>query len=345
MARRLTAITYIRGFSALLIFFCHVAFISDAFELSMWLNTGVPIFFIISAYLLSLKPNVSCDTCRFYKRRLSSIFPSYWIYLISIISALSILGQAPDIKSIICYSLGLSGLTTDVCVLGLGHLWFISVLLICYFLTPLLHYICTNYSMGGGKGKMLICSIIIFQMIVFLICGYPSYAIHVGSFVFVYCLFKQTRGNIRKGQQTIWIYVAIILSAVRLIFDPVMMKMDYSIYYYYDALFQPLVRFCLAMALFTTFISGSEYIEKWAKSYHKVDAVITRFSKISYEVYLTHQFILLAFWEFFPPLHNGIGFIAWIIVSFAATILNSMIVAYAKDLIQNRLIKINKLTW
>lgn len=182
-------------------------------------------------------------------------------------------------------------------------------------------------------------------MIGFFICGYPSYGIHVGSFIFVYCLFKQTGGNIRKNQLTIWIYAAIILSAVRLIFDPVFMNMDYSIYYYYDALFQPLARFCLAMAIFTTFISGSEYIEKWAKSYYKVDAVITQFSKISYEVYLTHQFILLAFWEFFPSLHDGIGFIAWIIVSFAATILNSMIVVYAKDLIQNKLIQSNKLTW
>lgn len=340
MTKRLTAITYIRGFAALLIFFCHVAFISDAFELSTWLNTGVPIFFIISAYLLSLKPNVSRNTYSFYKRRLSSIFPSYWIYLIAVISVLSILGQAPDIKSIICYSLGLSGFITDTGLLGLGHLWFISVLLICYFLIPLLHYICANYTTGGGK--VLICIIILFQMILFSICGYPSYGIHVGSYIFVYCLFKQTRGNIAKVQ---FIYAAIILSAVRLIFDPVFIKMDYSIYYYYDALFQPLARFCLAMALFTTFISGSEYIERWAKSHYKADAVITRFSKISYEIYLTHQFILLAFWKFFPSLHNGAGFIVWIIISFATTILNSMIVVYVKDLVQNKLIKFNKLTW
>ncbi|MCM1066935.1 MAG: acyltransferase [Muribaculaceae bacterium] len=328
---RLTSVTYIRAFSAILIFCCHVAFIAGSFEVSFWFNTGVPLFFIISAYLLSLKDIGSHK--KFYKRRFRSIFPAYWIYLAAIVAVLFVVGRAPDVKSIVCYSLGLSGLV-ESCVLGLGHLWFISVLLICYALTPLLHRMIER----GASG--LLWSIVIVQAVVFFLIGLPAYAIHVASFIYVYTFYNKNKGLVTKQQMTTWICAAVVLSAVRLIGDPIFMAADYTVYYYYDSLYQPIARFGLAMALFTVFIYNSEWIEQRAKKHEKAHRGIAWFSDISYEVYLTHQFILLAFWEFVPAFHSGVGLLVWSVVSFAATIVNALLLTKAKNFITNKLIKI-----
>lgn len=181
---RILSITHARASAALLIFCCHLAFIAGAFEVSMWLNTGVPLFFIISAYLLSLKDISSHKD--FYQRRFKSIFPSYWIYLAVVVLCLFVVGRAPDIKSIVCYSLGLSGFT-DTCVLGLGHLWFISVLILCYLVTPLLHWIIKNRK-GTSRYAPIACLIVLFSVVFFAV-GYPAYSIHFISYVFIYTFF------------------------------------------------------------------------------------------------------------------------------------------------------------
>lgn len=336
MTRRITSIAYIRGISALLIFVCHILFISGAFEISMWFNTGVPLFFIISAYLLSLKKIDSHK--KFYCRRFKSIFPSYWIYLAAIVLCLIVVGRAPDVKSIICYGLGLSGFTTDTCVLGLGHLWFISVLLLCYLLTPLLHRLIKDRS--GVPMYATIAVIIALLTVIFLAIGIPAYSIHCASYIFVYTFYCLNKGVVSKHQMTGWIIAAVVLSAFRLILDPIFIGMEYTILYYYDSLFQPIARFGLAMAIFTIFVYNSERIEAWAIKSPRLNNAITGFSNLSYEVYLSHQFILLAFWEFIPYFHTKSGIIIWSIVSFVATIANALILAKTKDIITNKLINI-----
>lgn len=338
MSNRLTSISYLRSFSAILIFACHVAFIAGAFESAMWFNVGVPLFFIISAYLLALKSHISTNLTHFYKRRLISIFPSYLIYIASVVIVLFVIGKAPDIKSIICYGLGLSGLT-DTNILGLGHLWFITVLLICYLITPFLDWIIDKRFFIPAISAFLI-----LQFLTFFIIHYPAYGIHVASYVLVYCFYhKKPNKNITKTQVKIWFTSAAILSLMRLLFDRHFMEGDYEAYYYYDALFQPIARFALAMCIFTFFIYQSKRIEQWSLNHLKGHKVINAFSESSYEVYLTHQFILLAFWEFFPFLHNGIGLVIWVILSFVATIANTLILIRLKSLATNKLNIINNI--
>lgn len=339
MRKRSTSIVYLRGFSAIFIFVCHVLFIAGAFQASMWFNVGVPIFFIISAYLLSLKNGISTNIVDFYKRRARSIYPSYLIYLLFIVFLLIVIGRGPDTKSIICYSLGLSGFT-DSMVLGLGHLWFISVLLLCYLITPLLHRLCQIRS--SGKAILSITVLLIILFILFFLNNYPSYSIHIASYVYVYCFYNRRNGVVTKHQTVVWAILAAILSIARLAIDPYMVNADHQTYYYYDALFQPIARFGLAMFIFTFFIYQSQWIEDWSAKHSKGHRLISKFSDYSYEVYLTHQFILLAIWEFVPFAREGIGLILWITLSFIATIFNTLILVHVKSFLFNNLLYNNK---
>jgi peptidoglycan/LPS O-acetylase OafA/YrhL len=299
--------------------------------LSMWLNVGVPIFFIISAYLLSFKTEQSIQFKPFYLQRIKSIFPSYWIYLIFIIVLLFFVGQGPNIKSIVCFGLGLFGLT-DSCVLGLGHFWFITVLLICYLITPILYRICR---LKVVTSYIYIVSLIVALFIIFFVWGYPSYGIHIGTYVLVYCFYHKCHGIVTRRQVIYCAVAAIVLTCIRLLIDDVMANKEYIIYYYYDALFQPLARFGLGLSIFTLFMYYNDKVEVWSKSFPSCHKLINRFSNISYEFYLTHQFILLSIWKFIPAVHNGVGYMLWILISFIATIVNAICVAYVKRLIMN----------
>lgn len=330
MKQRSTSIVYLRALAAILIFACHVAFIAGAFEASMWLNVGVPMFFIISAYLLSQKNAISHNALSFYRRRIGSIFPSYWIYLACVIVVLFTIGREPDIKSVISFGFGMFGLTGGV-LLGQGHLWFITVLLFCYFITPLLHAIC---SYDNCRIPILL-GFGVVQLVVFFIVGYPSYGIHIGTYIFVYAFYFRKKGKVSKPQMICWIFVAAFFSVVRIFYDRIFMNASHQIYYFYDSFFQPLARFTLAMALFSVFVYFSEDIKAFGDRNPRTHAIVSKFSGISYEFYLTHQFILLAFWEFVPIFHTGRGLVIWIIVSFIATIANT----FALVFIKNKLIK------
>lgn len=332
--QRSIPILYLRGLAALFIFACHVAFISGAFELSMWLNAGVPMFFIISAYLLALKPNISQEPLTFYRRRGQSIFPSYWIYLICAAVLLFIIGKGPNLYSIASFGTGMFGFAGGV-ILGMGHLWFITVLIVCYLITPALHKLCV--STCGVKFMILSAIILVAQFLLFFFVGRPSYGMHIGTYIGVYCFYNKVQGEVTPKQIIIWALIAIATSVVRFALDADIRAGDPKLYYY-DGLFLSFARFSCAMLLFTVFIYFSHRIEYFSVANPRKHKVISRFSDISYEFYLTHQFILLAIWEFVPELHSGIGLVIWILVSFIATIFNTIALIRIKSLITNKLI-------
>lgn len=127
-----------------------------------------------------------------------------------------------------------------------------------------------------------------------------------------------------------WIIATGFFSALRFFFDGYFMSRPYEIYYYYDSLFQPVARFALAMALFTVFVYFSTHIESFAQRNPLAHKTISSFSDVSYEFYLTHQFILLAFYEFIPYFHTGLGLVVWIAVSFIITVANTLLLVFIK---------------
>ena len=139
MVKRDVAYDYIRSTAMLAIILCHFFQIRNCYIVSSWLNIGVQVFFVLSAKLLSQK-NVATSTeiVTFYKTRLLRICLPVWIYLLCLVPALYVVGRGPALADILLYTVGMAGFAPSG-ILGLGHFWYITVVLLCYLLVPILN--------------------------------------------------------------------------------------------------------------------------------------------------------------------------------------------------------------
>lgn len=324
MINKNIAITYLRALAAASIFACHILFISGYFKTSMWLNTGVPLFFLISGFLMSKKNILLTNKGIFcyYGSRIKKLSLPYIVYILAVVVVLCLIQRPPTLSSVIMYLIGCAGFTENG-VLGLGHLWFITVLLICYFLTPLLQLLKDSQGKAvHGRGTVALLCFCGIQLIAFIVIEKPSYGIHVISYTIGYVLLGNCERSIDRGTIEHWGVAALVLSIIRLLADTRFMAAEYRVYYYYDALFQPIARLTIAVWIFCVAIFYCGKIQDWAEHYPRLDNMIQTFSAYSFEVYLTHQFIQLAVWEFFPHT-NAVGVLVWIFMSAILTALNS----------------------
>lgn len=105
-------------------------------SLAQFFNVGVFIFIIISGYLFG-KKNID-NVKEWYIKRGVRIFIPLWIWTIVVNIIYAIMGMQDkiSIKYIVITILNLQGFFGTT--LGLSHLWFLSVIMICYFITPIL---------------------------------------------------------------------------------------------------------------------------------------------------------------------------------------------------------------
>lgn len=129
------AISFIRVFAMCLIIACHF---TQAYghNVAFLLNVGVQLFFLTSGFLYG-KIEIS-NSWEFYKKRITKVYVPYIFFVSLILLLQGLLGTWQfNFRDIAIYVLNLQGfLSTSVD--GLNHLWFLSVLMICYLITPLL---------------------------------------------------------------------------------------------------------------------------------------------------------------------------------------------------------------
>lgn len=133
------AVNIIRICGALLIFLCHACNESGTAlggMLGQVFNIGVPIFFVLSGYLHSRK-NIPNSVGTWYWKKAKRILMPLYIFLG--ILAIIYLVMGYKINPVIWFQtiIPICGITQNY-ISGCGHLWFITHLLICYAITPLL---------------------------------------------------------------------------------------------------------------------------------------------------------------------------------------------------------------
>ncbi len=129
----------IRIVSALFIFLCHafnVLNYSYSSILSQMFNVGVPIFFMISGYLYYGRDMPKNIFAWFLKRIMKLVLPLEILILILFVFYTIASVNVPT-STWISNIIPICGITQDY-LPGCGHLWFISHILICYTLVPLL---------------------------------------------------------------------------------------------------------------------------------------------------------------------------------------------------------------
>lgn len=147
-------ISIIRILAMLSIVACHICQSQDM-PIAFWLNVGVQVFLFMSGYLYGQK--IINNKKIWLKKQFKKILIPYYIYVFCILIVYFLLArEVLTWKNVLSLVLNLQLLIAMP--KGLGHLWFIPVILISYLITPLLQKIVKSNTYTKKK-KMILLSI------------------------------------------------------------------------------------------------------------------------------------------------------------------------------------------
>ena len=147
-------ISIIRILAMLSIVLCHI-FQSLNMQIAFWLNVGVQVFLFMSGYLYEQKTIKNNKT--WIIKQFKKILVPYYIYVLCMLLLYFILVRNELTWTNILSLLSLQTLFSPP--RGLGHLWFILIILICYLITPLLQKIVKS-NIYTRRRKFVLISII-----------------------------------------------------------------------------------------------------------------------------------------------------------------------------------------
>lgn len=130
--------TWLRTVGMLMILLCHFTHQSGNSYLvmsSQFFNIGNDIFFIMSGFLFGIQGKALNSMVQWYKKRIKRIYVPYEMMIIVLFLVHIVLGIQISVQQWGKQFLGLQGWSG---VDGAIHTWFITSLLICYLLTPLI---------------------------------------------------------------------------------------------------------------------------------------------------------------------------------------------------------------
>ena len=141
--KRYPEINILHVLGAMMILLCHFTQKSHLSAVSELFITGVPLFLFVSGFLAALKPTHGKD---WFLKRCTRILTPYYLWIIPGLCILLI--SSRDVVSpfqAIIIMLNLQGLNYFfwkfdhyVAVIGFGHLWFLTKIMFCYALVPIL---------------------------------------------------------------------------------------------------------------------------------------------------------------------------------------------------------------
>lgn len=284
--------------------------------LSQFFNVGVYIFLFLSGYLYGNK-NIKEPAKWLFKRFIKLMIPIY-IFMI-VIFGIQLYQHTFQPKYLLIYLFNLQRIfgTTS----GAGHLWFMTVIMFCYFITPILN-----------KLKNKICNNDVFLLIWYilscLICYIHGDTGQIFLYMFVY-LFGYCYRN-RKNKISINNLVCIAIIVISIIIR-LLGKRAFDGTVIYDRIIVSITHLILAFMIFQ--LLSNIFRNKNIGKYHKI---INHLDNISFYLYLTHSVFMVG-----PIRLMGItNYLSLnIILTLIASYLSALILFYLTKLI-NKKIKI-----
>lgn len=268
----------------LLIVLSHYVQILGSWSIASWLNIGVQLFFILSAWLFcdrtfDTREEIIC----FYRKRYVRIMAPIWIYLLMVCGLLFAVNQPTPPRAVVMYLVGLAAFS-KYGVLGLGHFWYITAILLCYGLIPLMDKILekreNSFLRIGSVATLSLLMLVLFSKYSFL-----AFGIDVVFFIVLFCVFKDKEmDKFTKILAQKTFVPALLLTMVRVSADAIQPSFIVRYVDAYDG-FVTVSKCVLAVFLFA--------FSYKAMDGKRVPKILSEMAQVSYEVYITHQFILL----------------------------------------------------
>lgn len=291
--------------------------LDNAFNKISWANIGVQIFFFMSGYLYS---NKEIDKpVKWFKKNALKIMKPYWIYLVAIIPIIYMLDASRlSVHKVLMAFLGLQGFGEGSAIEGLGQHWFISYILLCYLITPLLPKICEK--IGGYRilGAMILSQAVTIPFALLL----NFKVAYIWTYVCGYIYGKNCGANIKskekKNTDSCYYIIAIIGLVVRLVLDEVELN---GIFGTVSSLLIQWIKLFQGGAIFIC-VCNCMKAEMWNGVSDSVKKCIYKLSGYCFEVYIVHEiFVHDIFTQFIP--YDGIGKICvvWMAMAIATVVL------------------------
>lgn len=282
-------ISLIRLFSLFLIIACHVCQFYQN-ELAWWLNIGVQVFLLISGFLYGQREIISVKD--FYKRNITKILVDYYVFLILIIPIYVLAVHYPiSMQNALKLLLGIG---TNIP--GLGHLWYISTILICYIITPFI------VRLFRPRIKPLFVFIVfcLIEVIFVIIPGFTGAWINcyiIGIMIGIEYSKNGNRYNVLKRVLITAAPIGAIVCGSEIFIKylgafeltGITAKIANTVFHY--------GRIALGCILFTGFLLITRKLR--IKFSSKTQAVLNFSDKFSYDAYIVHLFCILGPYSFF----------------------------------------------
>lgn len=284
MKNRIHAFDYIRAISIIGIVICHCCF---AFSTTDWIgrylaNSFNFIFLILSAFLLGMsweKKGFPQYNINFVSHRIKRLAIVYYPFLITMFTFLSLVHYSYTIKDIIIHITFLQWFKK---IDGFGHLWFLTMIVICYIFMYISIYI-NKYNWGKELIRLLFQSrytLIIFLPVILLL-QFIAYKFNLPGqiflYLFLYLVFFMNALNIlthiKQIQFRKFVFITIILNIIAL-------YLFYRGIFEYKIISYPLG--CLCGLSIMGIIYKTVYPLKEIKC-------VKFISTISFEIYLIHH--------------------------------------------------------
>lgn len=303
------SIQLIRVFAMLMIIFDHICCIISFPMQSIIvqvLNSGVFIFVFISGLLYGNK-NVH-NWKDWFKKRLIRICIPLWIFMTIDFIIESIIWDVFDVKYVLIYALNLQGIFGVN--MGGTNLWFLTLIMVCYLITPILQWI-KNKNPNRNMVVLSLAGAIILQVVLAYTTDIGMVAGHtlswciiaVGMYVAGYFAGNIILPNDISVKRISFVtLLSAISSAVVLVFN---YKFDGQVIYDRIVIFYGMI--IIDFWICTVLYKMGKHIK-----YGVWIGILNHLDKISYEFYIVHGLIIAAVTQ---PLIEMLGVVAYMCVT------------------------------
>lgn len=316
---RRTDLVYYRVAATVSIFLCHIFAKSSIPLLQMstqFFNVGVSMFFVLSGYLYGMNRIKSTVRKWYYKRCIRICVPEYIFALVLLLIHLALSYRIIPLNWAFL-ALNLQGF--EIYVNGAEHLWYLTVILFCYLVTPLLDKL---FKPEKPSVAAVVC-VLLFVSAFSVVCAYfihrhtAIYIVYILLYIIAFLLGRYCKSFVAERNVFLCVAFAFGFAMIRLagkIFA------DGSTLY--DVFIVGITQGGIALSLLFAVCS----IKKL-----KAFKALLWFDKISYEFYLVHYMFLIG------PLYlfnlTSVNVVNWLIIAVV-----SLCLAWILHLVDNKVI-------